>query len=283
MQGRSKLTAAVAALAVFLGLVLLTPMGGMMALIVAALVGGLLSWVLRDRSAAPIGAPARVSPEIRRVAPAVAPEAAARPDAVMAAEPARAAPEIHRVAPAMAAQDDARPEDAQADEPARAPLFSTPGFGDDVTEAVRLQAPARRIAPSGDAVPAPGPRDIPEAARSIYGDAAAPDSGAAPEDQAIEAAASEPVDETPPASITAAANDAGAPDKLRTMRGLGLPVEKSLRAAGVTRFEQIAAWDDAEIDRVAVQIGYEAGRIRASNWVGQAQILVERKRAGAAE
>lgn len=74
------------------------------------------------------------------------------------------------------------------------------------------------------------------------------------------------------ASEPAAGPDA-APDDLRAIRGVGAKVEQALVAAGVTRFAQIAAWDDAQIDRMAARIGRGAARIRNDDWVGQAAAL----------
>ena len=42
---------------------------------------------------------------------------------------------------------------------------------------------------------------------------------------------------------------------------------------GITRFDQIAAWDDADIDRIDAQLGRFQGRIRRDNWVEQAKYL----------
>ena len=69
-------------------------------------------------------------------------------------------------------------------------------------------------------------------------------------------------------------------DHLRAIRGIGRKVEAGLIGAGVTRLEQIAAWDEAEIDRIAARIGRSAVRIRNDDWVGQARALIA-DRAGA--
>lgn len=45
----------------------------------------------------------------------------------------------------------------------------------------------------------------------------------------------------------------------------------------MTRFAQIAAWDDAEIDRFAELIGRMGSRIRSDDWVGQARDLAAKK------
>ena len=62
-------------------------------------------------------------------------------------------------------------------------------------------------------------------------------------------------------------------DDLTRIKGLGPRLADQLRALGVTRYEQIAAWDDAEIDRVDAQLGRFQGRIRRDDWVSQARLL----------
>lgn len=99
-------------------------------------------------------------------------------------------------------------------------------------------AAAPEIAPSGDAIPPAAARETPDAARSIY---------------------------------------AGGPDDLRAIKGIGPKVQQALEQAGVTRFSQIAAWDDADVDRMAAGIGRAASRIRNDDWVGQARALAARR------
>ncbi|PYE84143.1 NADH-quinone oxidoreductase subunit E [Pseudoroseicyclus aestuarii] len=65
--------------------------------------------------------------------------------------------------------------------------------------------------------------------------------------------------------------DAGQ-DDLKRLTGLGPRAEERLHELGVTRFAQIAAWDDAEIDRMDEQLSTR-GRIRRDDWVGQAKTL----------
>ena len=55
--------------------------------------------------------------------------------------------------------------------------------------------------------------------------------------------------------------------------GIEPPSIEELHALGVTSFEQIAAWDDAEIDRIDAQLGRFAGRIRRDAWTEQARLL----------
>jgi predicted flap endonuclease-1-like 5' DNA nuclease len=66
---------------------------------------------------------------------------------------------------------------------------------------------------------------------------------------------------------------AAAGDDLTRIKGLGPKLVDQLRALGVTSFAQIAAWDEAEIDRVDAQLGRFQGRIRRDDWPAQARLL----------
>lgn len=68
----------------------------------------------------------------------------------------------------------------------------------------------------------------------------------------------------PPAAISQS-------DDLTELKGVGPKVAQALRAIGVTRFDQIAAWTEADIDDVAPKIKTAAGRIRKSDWIAQAK------------
>lgn len=76
------------------------------------------------------------------------------------------------------------------------------------------------------------------------------------------------------------AETGGEADDLRRIKGLGPKLVTLLAGLGVTRFAQIAAWDDAEIDRIDAQLGTFAGRIRRDSWVEQAKYLSEGDVAG---
>lgn len=77
--------------------------------------------------------------------------------------------------------------------------------------------------------------------------------------EAIEAAAEEPVDQTA--------------DDLSRIKGVGPKLKTMLMSLGVTRFSQIAAWSNEDIDRIDAQLGQFEGRIRRDNWVAQAEFL----------
>lgn len=62
-------------------------------------------------------------------------------------------------------------------------------------------------------------------------------------------------------------------DDLTRVKGVGPKVAKLLQGLGVTTFAQIAAWDDAEVERIDAQLGSFAGRIRRDDWRAQAALL----------
>jgi predicted flap endonuclease-1-like 5' DNA nuclease len=77
------------------------------------------------------------------------------------------------------------------------------------------------------------------------------------------------------------ANTAGpADDDLTRIKGVGPKLVEQLRAFGVTRFDQIAGWSDAEIDHIDAKLGRFAGRIRRDSWTEQARFLAEGDTAG---
>lgn len=62
-------------------------------------------------------------------------------------------------------------------------------------------------------------------------------------------------------------------DDLRRIKGVGPKLVTLLHEQGVTSFAQVAAWNDADIDRIDAQLGRFQGRIRRDNWVEQAKLL----------
>ena len=110
---------------------------------------------------------------------------------------------------------------------------------------------------------------------------------------AVEAAPSPPIEDTAaehptpaPAAPAEPAIQATAPatpedgDDLTRIKGLGPKLVQLLAGLGVTRFAQIAAWDEAEIDRIDSQLGRFEGRIRRDDWVTQARLLAADDRSG---
>ena len=143
-------------------------------------------------------------------------------------------------------------------------------------------APAQRNKALIDSAPAATP---------MQPAAGVPAGGATTEPAATTPAATPAPTPTPtpaPASASASATPASASapaggDDLTRIKGLGPKLSATLRGMGVTTFAQIAAWDDAEIDRVDAQMGRFQGRIRRDDWVGQAAMLAAGDEAGFAD
>lgn len=72
----------------------------------------------------------------------------------------------------------------------------------------------------------------------------------------------------------------GEPDNLRQIKGLGPKLNSTLIALGVTRFDQIAAWDADDIAKVDAHLGTFKGRIVRDNWIEQAGFLASGDVAG---
>lgn len=94
--------------------------------------------------------------------------------------------------------------------------------------------------------------------------------GPAKRNQALIDAPARP-DAAPAAAPAAPAPASG--DDLTRIKGLGPKLAALLHSLGVTEFAQIAAWNDADIDRIDAQLGNFSGRIRRDNWVEQAKYL----------
>jgi predicted flap endonuclease-1-like 5' DNA nuclease len=97
------------------------------------------------------------------------------------------------------------------------------------------------------------------------------------------AATSEVADAAPPPPAPApapAAEPAGEADDLRRIKGVGPKLVAILHGFGVTRYSQIAAWTDADIDAMDARLGTFAGRIRRDSWVEQAKLLAAGDQAG---
>jgi predicted flap endonuclease-1-like 5' DNA nuclease len=123
-------------------------------------------------------------------------------------------------------------------------------------------APARRNQALIDAPSAAGlpPAEVPPPAPA----------GLAGVGEAVAAAAA-------PAPIAAVVHGS---DDLTRIKGVGPQVADQLHALGVTSFAQIAAWDEADVERIDGQLGRFQGRIRRDDWRTQAQLLAADDTAG---
>src|SRR3546814_1125196 len=75
----------------------------------------------------------------------------------------------------------------------------------------------------------------------------------------------------PAAPPPAPAPATGKADNLQLLKGVGPKLATLLQGLGVTRFEQIAAWTDADIAAIDPQLGNFSGSITRANWVDQAR------------
>lgn len=74
--------------------------------------------------------------------------------------------------------------------------------------------------------------------------------------------------------------EAAAGDDLTRIKGVGPKLVTLLNEQGVTTFDQIANWSEADIDRIDSQLGRFEGRIRRDDWVTQAKLLAGGDTAG---
>jgi hypothetical protein len=71
----------------------------------------------------------------------------------------------------------------------------------------------------------------------------------------------------------AAALDEGPADDLTRIKGVGPKLVLLLAGLGVTRFDQIAEWNEGDLARIDAQLGAFAGRPQRDNWIEQARLL----------
>ncbi len=63
-------------------------------------------------------------------------------------------------------------------------------------------------------------------------------------------------------------------DDLKRIRGVGPVLERTLNRLGIYRFEQIAEFDQDDIERIAAELGQFPDRINRDRWVEQARNLL---------
>lgn len=129
---------------------------------------------------------------------------------------------------------------------------------------------AKSAAPAKVAATKPAPKAT--VAKVAVAKAAAPKAAApktaAPKPSAVKAAA------LAKAAKPKAATKIVIPDNLELLKGVGPKVNNMLKAMGITSFEQVANWTQADITEIDSKLGAFAGRISRDNWVEQAKLLV---------
>lgn len=94
---------------------------------------------------------------------------------------------------------------------------------------------------------------------------------AAPEPPAAAPVAPPPI-ESIPVSPAVTAADSGADDLLK-LKGVGAKLNALLIDLGVTRYQQIADWTEADIAAIDARLGNFKGRPVRDQWIDQAKLL----------
>lgn len=123
---------------------------------------------------------------------------------------------------------------------------------------------ARDVLDAG-AAPAQRNQALIDAAPAVVKEAPAPMAAPAPAPELVAATpAPAPV---APASVPTSADD------IARIKGVGPKLVALLGELGVTTFAQIAAWSDADVERIDAQLGRFKGRITRDQWIDQAKLL----------
>jgi predicted flap endonuclease-1-like 5' DNA nuclease len=217
--------------------------------VVGLVVAVILFWFLFGRKKpAEIEAPVAPPAEPKKPLEAVKPE-------IIAAEPARFKPKEPAPAPAPVAAPAPPPP------PAPEPVAETPPAPEPEPAP---EIPAEPTVPAAPVAEAPTPAPQPEPAP-------------APEPVAAEPVAETPAPAPEPAPAPAPAAKA---DNLQLLKGVGPKMVGLLNGLGVTSFQQIADWTDADVARIDPQLGAFQGRIARDAIVDQASYLARGDKAG---
>ena len=212
--------------------------------VVGLVVAVVLLWWLFGRAK-----PAEIAPPTVEPAKPAKPLEPAKPE-IVAAEPARFKPIEPKPQPAAP---------PPAPEPASAPASEA---------AVEALPPVSKPAAKPKAAAKPATKKA-AAKESAAKPAAKPAAKTAAKSAAKKAAAK-------PAPAPSAAKT----DDLQLLKGVGPKLVVLLNGLGVTSFQQIADWTDADIARVDAQLGAFQGRIARDNIVDQAAYLARGDKAG---
>lgn len=242
--------------------------------VVGLVVAVVLLWWLFGRSK-----PADIAEPTVEPAKPAKPLEPAKPE-IIAAEPARFKP-LEPKAPVAAPVTPAAPPPAPTPAPEPAPVVEAAAK----TPAPKPAAPKPASKPKAAAKPAakktaakepvakaatkPATKAAPKAAAKPAAKKA-PAKPAPVEKVAIPA---EPTVPPPPAAKPAAKPAAAKADNLQLLKGVGPKLAVLLGGLGVTSFQQIADWTDADIARIDPQLGTFQGRIARDNIVDQAGYL----------
>ena len=88
--------------------------------------------------------------------------------------------------------------------------------------------------------------------------------------QSVQSPASSSEDITPAVADSAS-------DDLKLIKGVGPKLEKVLNELGVYKFSQIAAWTQADIEKISQKLGSFKDRVTRDDWVNKARELDKMK------
>lgn len=252
--------------------------------VVGLVVAVVLLWWLFGRSK-----PEDIAPPVVEPTKPAKPLEPVKPE-IIAAEPARFKPIEPKPQPVAPTAPPPAPEPAAKAPPPAPPPAPAP-------EPVPAASPAAEAAP-----PAPKPASKPKAAAKpaakktatrepVTKAAAKTATKAATKPAAKKAAAkpapaekaaipAEPTVPPPPAEKPAPGAAVAKADNLQLLKGVGPKLVVLLNGLGVTGFQQIADWTDADIARIDPQLGTFQGRIARDNIVDQAGYLARGDRTG---
>lgn len=131
---------------------------------------------------------------------------------------------------------------------AQPPHADRPVEGADDTMPPEVEAPSVMVGPAAAAVDGPAPQPV------------------------------VPAPDAPPAPLVVPA--AGPADDLSKLKGVGPKLITLLGTLGVTRYDQIAGWSDADIAAIDARLGTFQGRPTRDKWVEQAGYLASGDIAG---
>jgi len=153
-------------------------------------------------------------------------------------------------------------------------------------EPARFKPKEQAPAPVPPVTAPPPPPPPPPAPEPVVEPAPEPEAPAAPAEPAtpppaVEATAeAAPAPAPEPAPAPAPAPAVAKADNLQLIKGLGPKLAGLLNGLGVSSFQQIADWTDADIAAIDPQLGAFQGRIARDNFVDQAGYLARGDKAG---
>lgn len=249
--------------------------------VVGLVVAVVLLWWLFGRAK-----PAEIAPPTVEPAKPAKPLEPAKPE-IIAAEPARFKPVERAPQPTPPAAPPPTPAPAAEAPP---PSVPDPAPAPVVEPAIETIPPAPKAAakPRAATKPAakkaatkePAAKPAVKPATKTAAKPAAKKAAAKPAVADAAAIPEEPTVPPPPAAKPAPAPSAAKTDNLQLLKGVGPKLVVLLNGLGVTSFQQIADWTDADIARVDAQLGAFQGRIARDNIVDQAGYLARGDKAG---